>query len=94
MPLVQINAAAVKGEPGTGFEKRAAKGPFECGNCHYFKNGNACHEENMKKKSKQPRHKDGSVVVAADDCCEYVERVGREGKGFGSLLKRSSSYGK
>jgi hypothetical protein len=78
MALIQINSAAVKGEPGTGFEKRGSKGPFECGNCHYFKNGDSCHEETMMKKSKEPRHPDGSVVVAADDCCEYVERVGKE----------------
>jgi hypothetical protein len=94
MPLVQINQSAIKGEPGTGFEKRAGKGPFECGNCGYFKNGDACTQKDMKAKSKQPRHKNGDVIVAADDCCEFIERIGKEGKGLGSLLKRSTSYGK
>lgn len=73
-----INIEAIKGEPGTGFEKRGGKGPFECGNCEYFKSGNSCHQKDMMKLSKQPRHKDGSVVVDAPDCCEYVERVGEE----------------
>lgn len=73
--LVQINSAHVKGEPGTGFEKRGAKGPFECGNCEYFKNL-SCGQADMMKLSKQPRTKDGRVEVAAADCCEYVERKG------------------
>ena len=72
--LIQINSAAVHGEAGTGFEKRGKKGAFECANCEYFKNGNACNQDDMKKLSKQPRHPDGSVVVAGEDCCEYVER--------------------
>ncbi len=70
--------AAVKGERATGFEKRGDKGPFECANCEYFKNGNSCHQRDMMAKSKQPRHTDGSVVVSAKDCCEFVDRVGRE----------------
>jgi len=70
----QIDITAVKGEPGTGFEKRGGKGPFECGNCGYFKNGNACHQKDMMLKSKQPRHSDGTVKVDVPDCCEFVER--------------------
>lgn len=75
--LVQINSASVHGEPGTGFEKREEKGlsgPFECANCEYFKNSNACTQKDMKKLSKQPRHPNGDVKVAGDDCCEYIER--------------------
>jgi len=75
--LVQINAASVKGEPGTGFEKRGSKGPFECGNCEYFVGRNACKQKDMMRLSKQPRWPDGTIVVDAADCCEYVERVGK-----------------
>lgn len=75
-----INEYAIKGEPGTGFEKRGNKGPFECGNCEYFDDdAGACHQEDMMRKSKQPRLADGRVQIAADDCCEYIERVGRYG---------------
>jgi hypothetical protein len=77
--LVQINQAAIKGEPGTGFEKRGTKGPFECGNCEYFDAvAGACDQWDMKTKSKQPKLDDGRVHVDAADCCEYVERVDRE----------------
>lgn len=76
-----INESAIKGEPGTGFEPRIVggvdKGPFECFNCEYFKNGNACNQEDMKKNSKKPRHANGMVVVSGPDCCEYVERLGK-----------------
>lgn len=75
--LVHINAFAIKGEKGTGFEKRGKKGPFECGNCEYFKN-NSCGQKDMLEKSKEPRTKDGRVVVDPKDCCEYIERVGKE----------------
>lgn len=79
--LVQINQSEIKGEPGTGFEKRSNKGPFECGNCKYFsmKNGHpgACNQEDMMRKSKQPRWPDGTVVIDALDCCEYVDRIGK-----------------
>ncbi len=68
----------IKGEPITGFEKRGNRGPFECGNCTYFENGDACTQETMKEKSKQPRHPNGDVVVDADDCCEFIERKGRK----------------
>jgi hypothetical protein len=72
---VHINQSSIKGEPGTGFEKRGKKGPFECGNCEYFKN-ESCGQSDMMKKSKEPRTKDGRVVVASEDCCEYIERIG------------------
>lgn len=71
----EIDVDAIRGEPGTGFEVRGGKGPFECGNCEYFKNGNACSQKDMKEKSKQPRHKNGDVVVAKEDCCEFVDRI-------------------
>jgi hypothetical protein len=35
---MDINQSAVLGEPGTGYENPDGKGPFECGNCNYFKN--------------------------------------------------------
>ena len=77
--LIQINATAIKGEQGTGFEKRGDKGPFTCGNCEYFDAAaGACDQWDMKTKSKQPRLDDGRVSVAFDDCCEYVERVGKK----------------
>lgn len=71
-----INSAAVSGEVGTGFEERGDKGPFECGNCEYFNGTNACNQEDMMQKSKQPRHENKTVVVGLMDCCEYVDRVG------------------
>lgn len=78
-PLVHINAFAIKGEKGTGFEPRIVngvdKGPFECANCEYFKN-NSCGQKDMIAKSKQPL-KNGRREVKPEDCCEYVERVGR-----------------
>jgi len=72
-----INVKALKGEEGTGFEKRGNKGSFECRNCEYFVNGNACNQEDMKRVSKQPRWPDGTVVVDGPDCCEYIERIGK-----------------
>lgn len=77
--LVTINASGIKGEPGTGFEKAGELGEFECGNCKYFDpSASACDQKDMMKNSKQPRLKDGRVSVDAEDCCEYVERVGRK----------------
>lgn len=80
-PLVQINESAIHGDPGTGFETRFVngvdKGDFSCGNCHYFVDGNACMQEDMKRMSKRPKHPNGNVVVDALDCCEYVSRVGK-----------------
>jgi hypothetical protein len=70
-----IDQSAIKGEEGTGFEKRANKGPFECGNCEYFDSINgACEQSDMMKKSKQPRLSDGRPSVAWDDCCEFLSR--------------------
>ena len=71
-----IDQSAIIGEPNTGFEKVGNKGPFKCGNCEYFHN-NSCGEKNMMEYSKEPKTKDGRVVVAANDCCEYIKRVGR-----------------
>lgn len=72
-----VNIEAIKGESGTGFEKRGNRGPFECGNCGYFKNGNACNQKDMMRYSKQPKWPDGTVVVGAPDCCSFVERIGK-----------------
>lgn len=75
--LVHINQFAIKGEAGTGFEKRGTKGEFTCRNCEYFKS-NSCGQSDMVKKSKQPL-KNGRREVSPLDCCEYVERVGKFG---------------
>lgn len=72
-----INEAEIQGEPGTGFEKRGGKGPFECGNCEYF-DGSSCGQDDMMKLSKQPRTESGRVQVSTGDCCEYVERRGEK----------------
>jgi hypothetical protein len=88
--VVEINSASVKGEPGTGFEKRAGKGPFECGNCEYFKEG--CTQKDMKKLSKQPRLPNGNVDVDADDCCEYVERKSKGVQGVAGALGRARKH--
>lgn len=74
-----INVRAIIGEKDTGFEKRGSKGPFECGNCRYFKE-KSCHQDDMMRISKQPRNKDGTVKVDEKDCCEYVDRVGVVGR--------------
>jgi hypothetical protein len=75
--LVHINQFAIKGEPGTGFEERGDKGPFECGNCEYFKN-NSCGQKDMMSKSTRKKLPNGRIKVATYDCCEYIERVGKE----------------
>lgn len=79
--ITQIDSSKVEGEPGTGFEKRGNKGPFNCGNCEYFsmKNGapGACGQETMMARSRYPRWPDGTVVIDAYDCCEYVKRIGK-----------------
>lgn len=72
---VQIDQKAIKGEPGTGFEKRGNLGPFECGNCEYF-DGKSCGQKDMMEHSKEPRTKNGRVIVGEADCCEYLDRVG------------------
>ena len=89
-----INQAAIKGEPLTGFEKRIVdgvdKGPFECGNCHYFvgpvgvkgpKRGEkGCNQSDMREKSEEPKLSDGRIEVKPKDCCEFVERLGKSEK--------------
>lgn len=77
--LVHINAFAIKGEKGTGYEASNGLGEFECENCEYFKKSNSsCGQKDMKEKSKLPRTSDGRVKVDPEGCCEYVERVGRK----------------
>ena len=77
--LVQIDPCAIRGEAGTGFEKAADLGEFECENCHFFDAvAGACNQETMKALSKQPRLADGRVSVDAEDCCEYVSRMGKK----------------
>lgn len=70
-----IDAPKVKGEPGTGYEPPAGKGPFECANCRYF-DGSSCGQATMMKVSKLPRNAAGRVEVDAHGCCEYVDRKG------------------
>lgn len=72
-----IVQADVQGEPVTGFEKRGAKGKFECGNCSYF-DGSSCGQSVMMAQSKQPRNTKGRPQVGKHDCCEYVDRVGKK----------------
>ena len=71
-----IDEADILGEKSTGFEKAGTKGPFACKNCLYMKDG--CSHEEMKKHSKQPRLSNGNVKVGPDDCCEYVDRIGKK----------------
>ena len=74
-----MDQSAIKGESGTGFEKRGNKGPFECGSCEYFDSVNgACEQPDMMRISKQPRLSDGRPSVDAADCCEYIERIGND----------------
>lgn len=83
-----LDVKAIKGEAGTGFEKRGDKGPFECGNCEYF-DGKSCGQKDMMKQSKQPRLANGRVKVDAEDCCEYVERVGEKKSRMAEVFTRS-----
>ena len=79
--LVVLDVFAVQGERGTGFEKAGDLGEFECGNCRYFDAvAGACNQADMKAMSQQPRLADGRVVVAEEDCCEYVQRMGKPDK--------------
>ena len=74
----QGNVFAVHGEAGTGFEKAGNLGEFECENCRYFDApAGACDQADMKLISKQPRLVDGRVSVGPEDCCEYVDRLGK-----------------
>ncbi len=70
-----INQAAILGEPHTGFET-GAKGLFQCGNCHYYDEG--CVQKDMLKYSKQPRLPNGHIKVDHNDCCEFVNRIGKK----------------
>ena len=77
--FVVLDVFAVQGETGTGFEKAANLGEFECENCLYFDAAaGACNQETMKALSKQPRLADGRVSVGPEDCCEYVKRMGKK----------------
>jgi hypothetical protein len=77
--LAGINLSAIHGESGTGFEKAGERGEFECGNCEYFNaEDGACSQKDMMKRSKQPRLKDGRISVAAEDCCSFIERIGKD----------------
>lgn len=68
--LVQINSAAVHGEPGTGY-MGPEDGPFRCDHCEYFKDG-TCGNEEMLKLSKRAKS-NGRVKVDAGGCCIYFE---------------------
>lgn len=86
-----IDASKVKGEKFTGYEPPANKGPFECGNCEYFRPGNStCGQETMVAKSQQPLI-DGRRKVEPGGCCEYVERVGRIAKSSNSGKENARS---
>ena len=75
----QGNTFAIKGEAGTGFEKAGNLGEFECENCRYFDAAaGACAQADMELISKQPRLADGRVAVAPEDCCEYIDRMGKK----------------
>lgn len=66
----------IKGEPFTGYENPDGKGPFQCGNCHYYRPSNStCGQETMVAKSHQPLV-DGRRRVELAGCCEFVERIG------------------
>jgi hypothetical protein len=76
------NVYAIKGESGTGFEKAGNLGEFECENCRWFDAAaGACDQSDMKLMSKQPRLADGRVVVADEDCCTYIQRIGKTDHG-------------
>jgi hypothetical protein len=80
--LIQINQHDIIGESGTGFEKAADLGEFECGNCTFYDaKAGACDQKTMKALSKQPRLSDGRVSVDAEDCCEFVQRIGKKEDG-------------
>lgn len=95
-----VNQSAIKGEPGTGYEPRVIngvdKGPFECGNCHYFTKPDLCGQKDMMKNSEQPRSDDGKVILKFGplDCCEYIERVGKRPKLMELLRNRTYNEAK
>ena len=74
-----VTSAAIKGEPGTGYEAEAGHGPFACHNCEYFRvSDHSCGQKDMMAKSKLPRTKDERPIVDPKGCCEYVDRLGEE----------------
>jgi hypothetical protein len=78
---MMINVPAIKGEKHTGFEKEGRLGEFECGNCHYYRQlsptHGSCGQADMMEYSQEPMMADGRILVGAEDCCEFVDRVGR-----------------
>jgi len=76
--LVQINSAAIHGEPGTGYEG-PKDGPFSCSTCEYFKTqDNSCGQKDFMEKSKRPKTSEGRVKVEAEGCCIYHEAIEKE----------------
>lgn len=74
--MIAIDSAKVKGEPGTGYEAPEGRGPFNCGNCRYFRaSDSTCGQATMIKVSALPKI-DGRKKVDAEGCCEYVVRIG------------------
>lgn len=70
-----INSSEVKGEPGTGYEARGDKGPFQCSNCEYFDAASkSCGQQTMMSKSKQLKLENGRIKVDPEGCCEYQDR--------------------
>lgn len=78
--MVHINQAAVRGEPGTGYENPGKLGEFTCRNCEYFDTrSSSCGQKDMVRLSKRGRLPSGRVYVEPKGCCEYVNRMGRYG---------------
>lgn len=72
--LVKINAAAIKGQPGTGYEG-PEDGPFSCSTCEYFRPGeNSCGQKDFMEKSKRPKTSEGRIKVEPKGCCIYHEK--------------------
>lgn len=72
-----IDQSGILGEPGTGYEPPARRGPFRCDNCHYFRPDNSsCGERHMVALSRQPLTSDGRRRVQGGGCCEFVHRLG------------------
>lgn len=88
---MDIDQAAVKGEPGTGYEG-PEKGPFACHNCEYF-NG-TCGQKVMMAQSQLPKADDGRVQVDRDGCCEYVDRTGKKKSGGAFEVFRQAHQGR
>lgn len=58
---------------GTGFQKAADLGPFNCHNCVHMEQDGTCSEKHMVQLSAQKR-KNGRPLVDKGDHCPYVER--------------------